>query len=197
MNKLVFVMSKVPVKGIMKNRLSRDIGFIKSKRLVCNTIEKINKIFLRKKNEYTLNWYLTPSCRFRSYSFTFFHNCTLQSKGNLGNRLWSLIRLQKQPLIIVGSDIPDLNLLAISNSFKKLKKNDVVIGPTYDGGFWLIGFSNKKKIINPFTHVRWSTSFTLYDLIKNLKSNNIVSFDFVEKLRDIDNKADYCENIKD
>ena len=42
MNKLVFVMSKVPVKGIMKNRLSRDIGFIKSKRLVCNTIEKIN-----------------------------------------------------------------------------------------------------------------------------------------------------------
>ena len=84
-------------------------------------------------------------------------------------------------------------MLAISNSFKKLKKKDVVIGPTYDGGFWLIGLSNKKKIINPFINVRWSTSFTLSDLITNLK-NHKISFEYIEKLRDIDNKADYCEN---
>ena len=132
MKKLIFVMSKVPIKGIMKNRLSKDIGFINSKRLVCNSIEKINRIFLRKKSEYDLNWYLTPSCKFRSYSFSVFHNCILQSKGNLGDRMWDLIKLQKQPLVIVGSDIPNLNLLAISNSFKKLKKNDVVIGPTLE-----------------------------------------------------------------
>ena len=189
-------MSKVPIKGIMKNRLSKDIGYTNSKRLVCNTIEKINKIFLRRKNEYNLNWYLTPSSKFRSYSFYIFHNCTLQSKGNLGERMWNLIKFQKQPLVIVGSDIPNLNLLAISNSFKKLKKNDVVIGPAYDGGFWLIGLSNKKKIVNPFINIRWSTSFTLYDLVNNLK-NNKISFEFIEKLRDIDNKADYCENNND
>ena len=195
MKKLIFVMSKVPIKGIMKNRLSRDIGYINSKRLVCNSIEKINRIFLRKKSEYNLNWYLTPNCKFRSYSFSIFHNCSLQSKGNLGDRMWDLIKLQKKPLVIIGSDIPNLNLLAISNAFKNLKKNDVVIGPTYDGGFWLIGLSNKKKIINPFIKVRWSTIYTLSDLIKNLK-NNKNSFEFIEKLRDIDNKADYCENKK-
>ena len=193
MKKLIFVMSKVPVKGIIKNRLSKDIGFINSKRLVCNSIEKINKIFLRKKNEYSLKWYLTPNCKFRSYSFSKFQNCTLQCKGNLGDKMWNLIKLQKQPFVIVGSDIPNLNILAISNSFKKLKIKDVVIGPTYDGGFWLIGLSNKKKIINPFKNIRWSSVFTLSDLIKNLEKNKI-SFEFVEKLRDIDNKADYCEN---
>ncbi|MAH88721.1 MAG: hypothetical protein CMJ06_01540 [Pelagibacterales bacterium] len=196
MKKVIFVMSKVPIKGIMKNRLSKDIGFTNSKRLVCNSIEKINKIFIRKKNEYSLHWYLTPRSKFRSYSFSIFNNCILQNKGNLGDKMWDLTKIQRQPFIILGSDIPNLNLLAISNSFKKLKKNDVVIGPTYDGGFWLIGFSNKKRIINPFINVRWSNSFTLSDLIKNL-NNNKMSFDFVEKLRDIDNAADYCDYIHD
>ncbi len=193
MKKSIFVMSKVPIRGIIKTRLSNDIGFINSKRLICNSIEKINKIFIRKKNEYNLNWYLTPTCKFRSFSFSIVNNCILQSNGDLGDRMWALMKLHSHPFIIIGSDIPSLNLIAISNSFKKLKNNDVVIGPTYDGGFWLIGFSNKKRIINPFIKVRWSTSFTLSDLIKNLK-NNRVSFDFSQKLRDIDNKADYCEN---
>ena len=196
MKKKIFIMSKAPLQGLIKNRLSKEIGYRKSKRLVTKAIEKVNKIFLHKKKEYSLFWYLLPCQKFRTYSFTISEDIILQPKGNLGHKMWDLLRNQNSSSIIVGSDIPNLNLLAISNSFKKLKKNDVVIGPTYDGGFWLIGFSNKKKIINPFINVRWSTSFTLSDLIKNLK-NNIVSFDYVEKLRDIDNKADYCENKKD
>ena len=102
----------------------------------------------------------------------------------------------RKPLIIIGSDIPQLNLKAISHSFNKLKTYDVVIGPTYDGGFWLIGFANRKKLTNPFNNIRWSSSFTFTDLIQNLKSNQI-SYDYTQKLRDIDNKDDYCENNKD
>ena len=107
--------------------------------------------------------------------------------------MWNLLKSQNKPFIIVGSDIPDINIFAISNSFKKLSKRDVVIGPTYDGGFWLIGFSNKRKIINPFVNIRWSSKLTLSDLLANLKKSKI-SYEFTQKLRDIDNKDDYCEN---
>ena len=33
------------------------------------------------------------------------------------------------------------------HAFQILKTVDIVLGPTYDKGFWLIGFSNKKSII--------------------------------------------------
>ncbi len=192
MKKQIYVMSKVPFKGIIKKRLSSEIGYIKSKRLINNNIEKIKKIFLQNKI-FAVNWYLTPYKKFKSYSFSFCYQCILQCKGNLGNKMWNLVNNEKNPFIIIGSDIPKLNLKAISFSFDKLKTSDVVIGPTYDGGFWLIGFSNKKNIINPFSNIRWSTKHTLNDLIKNLKKNSI-SYSFTNKLRDIDNKDDYCKN---
>ena len=185
-------MSKAPFQGLIKNRLSKEIGYRKSKRLVTNAIEKVNKIFLRKKKEYSLSWYILPCQKFRTYSFTISEDTIIQPKGNLGKKMWHLLKIQNSPSIIVGSDIPSLNIVAISLAFKKLRTADVLIGPTYDGGFWLIGYSTKKKHPNPFNNIRWSTRNTLSDLVINLKKMKI-SYDFTCKLRDIDNKADYCE----
>ena len=196
MKKKVFIMSKAPFQGLIKNRLSKEIGYRKSKRLVTNAIEKVNKIFLRKKKEYSLSWYILPCQKFRTYSFTISEDTIIQPKGNLGKKMWHLLKIQNSPSIIVGSDIPSLNIVAISLAFKKLRTADVLIGPTYDGGFWLIGYSTKKKHPNPFNNIRWSTRNTLSDLVINLKKMKI-SYDFTCKLRDIDNKADYCENIYD
>ena len=196
MKKNIYVMTKAPFRGIIKNRLSSEIGYVKSHRLTCNNIEKIERLFLRREKEYSVNWYLTPYYQFRSYSFSFSKKCVLQNKGDLGRKIWNILAIQNNSFIIVGTDIPKINLIAISLSFKLLKTNNVVIGPTYDGGFWLIGFSNKRKIVYPFNKVRWSSQNTLKDLIKNLKKNNI-SYSFTKKLRDIDNKDDYCKNNKD
>ena len=193
MRKKVFIMSKAPFQGLIKNRLSKEIGYRKSKRLVTNAIEKVNKIFLRKKKEYSLSWYILPCQKFRTYSFTISKNTIIQPKGNLGHKMWNLLKIQNSSSIIVGSDIPSLNIVAISLAFEKLRTADVLIGPTYDGGFWLIGYSSKKKHPNPFNNIRWSTKNTLSDLVINLKKMKI-SYDFTCKLRDIDNKADYCEN---
>ena len=49
MKKKIFIMSKAPFQGLIKNRLSKEIGYRKSKRLTTKTIEKIYKIFLHKK----------------------------------------------------------------------------------------------------------------------------------------------------
>ena len=146
MKKKIFIMSKAPFQGLIKNRLSKEIGYRKSKRLVTKAIEKVNKIFLHKKKEYSLSWYLLPCQKFRTYSFTISEDTILQPKGNLGHKMWNLLKIQNSSSIIVGTDIPSLNIIAISLAFKKLKTSDIVIGPSYDGGFWLIGHSTKKNI---------------------------------------------------
>lgn len=190
----LYIMSKVPFMGVSKKRLTKDIGFIKSKRLTNNNLEKIKKIFI-KRNKYLLHWYLTPTIKFRSYSFQFFSNCILQTGNDMGEKIWYLVKNKKKSFILVGSDIPGINQDVISQAFYQLKNYDMVIGPTEDGGFWLIGFSLKKKIAYPFNNIRWSTSNTLKDLLTNLDKINI-NYKITKKLRDIDNKDDYCKNMK-
>lgn len=178
--------------GISKKRLTKDIGFIKSKRLTNNNLEKIKKIFMKDKKKYFIYWYLTPFIKFRSYSFQFSSNCLIQKGKGMGEKIWHLVKNQKKSFVLIGSDIPDINQDIISQSFWHLKSYDMVIGPTEDGGFWLIGFS-KKKISYPFNSVRWSSSNTLKDLLKNLDKMSI-NYKITTKLRDIDNKDDYCKN---
>ena len=189
----VILMTKVPIHGYIKKRLSREIGNCNSKRFTLLNIESIKKK-LNNKKVFNFYLYLTPTKKFRSFSFNFSNNIFLQKGANLGDKIWHLKCLFKSRFVLVGSDIPEINLESIIHAFKVLKKSDIVVGPTYDNGFWLIGFSNKKTIRNPFKGIRWSSAHTLGDLLKNAKENSI-SINFCKKLRDIDIIDDYCDYI--
>ena len=93
-------------------------------------------------------------------------------------------------MVIIGSDIPYIKTEHISRAFDILNKKNMVIGPTEDGGFWLIGFSKAIKISYPFKNIRWSTSKTLSDTLKSIKKLNI-SYDFCDHLEDVDNITSY------
>ena len=41
--------------------------------------------------------------------------------------------------ILIGSDCPSISSDNIRTAFNHLKKNDIVLGPTFDGGYYLIG----------------------------------------------------------
>ena len=112
----------------------------------------------------------------------------------MGEKIWFLKSKIRKKFVLIGSDVPDISLEYLSDAFKLLDSTDIVIGPTFDNGFWLIGFSNKKVINNPFKNIRWSTKFVIEDLIRNIRTNrNSVSF--CQKLRDIDIFDDYCDYI--
>ena len=187
----IFLMTKIPIHGLIKRRLSKDIGNCKSKRLTLLNIENIKKI-LNNKKTYRFFLYTMPTKKFRSYSYSFCKNVLLQKGSNLGKKIWNLKNLVRGNFIVLGSDIPFINFEDLYNAFEILKSKDIVIGPTYDNGFWLIGFSNKKSIMYPFKEIRWSTKHSLYDLVRNIEKNGN-SFNYCKKLRDIDIIDDYCE----
>ncbi len=192
MRKSIYIMSKAPFMGISKTRLAKGIGHSNSRRLTLNNLENIRKIFLKKKI-YSLFWYLKPHLKFRSYSFTFDYNCLKQVDNSMGKNIWNIFNVEAKPFVLIGSDIPSITFVHILNLFFYLKSHDITIGPSFDGGFWGIGFSNKKKISYPFNNVEWGTERTLACLTNNLRKNNI-NYKITDKLRDIDNKDDYCKN---
>jgi hypothetical protein len=193
MKNKVFLMTKTPIHGLIKTKLSADIGNCESKRFTLLNIENVKKI-LNNKKKFQLYFYTTPIKKFRSYSYTYNKNVLLQKGSSLGKKIWYLRALIKDTFILIGSDIPDINFADLYYAFEVLKTRDIVIGPTFDGGFWLIGFSNKKSIKYPFQGIRWSSKYTLKDLIKNIEKNGN-SINFCKKLRDIDIMDDYCDYI--
>jgi len=65
-------------------------------------------------------------------------------------------------VVLIGSDIPDLPLEFIEEAFTSLKKKDAVIGPSYDGGYYLIGFGNRTFSSQVFEGIVWGTE-TVFD----------------------------------
>ena len=193
MDNIVFLMTKTPIQGIIKTRLAKSLGNCNVKRFTLQNIENVKKNLINIKN---LNFFLytTPKKEFRSFSFNFFKNTILQKGFNIGEKIWYLRSVVNKSFIVIGSDIPDIKVQNLSYAFKLLKKSDIVIGPSFDSGFWLIGFSKRKAINYPFKDIRWGTKHVLSDLEKNTKKYSL-KISFCERLRDIDIIDDYCDYI--
>jgi len=83
------------------------------------------------------------------------------------------------------------------NTQKELQHNDLILGPSYDGGYWLIGLSEKKlskQMYLHFINIKWSTEKVLQNTIDNFASTKI-KYKFLDKKIDIDTIID-IENRK-
>ncbi len=129
----------------------------------------------------------------------------LQGKGCLGEKMKRQIIINKKfctqnkikNIIFIGTDLPDLCHLDLVNTIKELKHNDLILGPSNDGGYWLIGLSEKiisKNIHLPFINIKWSKETVLQDTIDNFASINL-KYKFLNKKIDIDKIVD-IENRK-
>jgi uncharacterized protein len=100
---------------------------------------------------------------------------TTQSGGDLGERMalaiQSEIRAGRKRVVILGSDAPTLPDDHLAASFDALHKADVVIGPSRDGGYYLIGMSRLHLPL--FRNMRWGTGEVLGATRARLKKAGI------------------------
>jgi len=90
-------------------------------------------------------------------------------------------------VVLVGSDIPDLPLEFIQEAFIALQKEEAVIGPSYDGGYYLIGFRDAGFSPEVFKDIPWSTERVFEKTVKLLGRKKV---HFLPKCRDIDTIED-------
>jgi len=79
----------------------------------------------------------------------------------------------------------------IDEAFKELAEADSVIGPSEDGGYYLIGLS--RYIPEIFDDVEWSTSSVFSSTIKALDDLGAIHC-VLKKLNDIDTESDLNES---
>ena len=121
-----------------------------------------------------------------------------QAEGNLGVRMETFFadkfRNGYERVVLVGSDSPQLPQEAIRQAFDLLKETQVVLGPTEDGGYWLVGASGCVPKI--FHDIPWSTPQVWDATIAALNAAGH-SHSTVEVCYDVDNGDDLQRLISD
>ena len=74
-------------------------------------------------------------------------------------------------------------------AFKALDVNDIVIGPSADGGYYLIGFRHNSFLPEVFKGISWGTDTVLKDTLKILREKNYRAH-ILPELRDVDTIED-------
>ena len=71
-----------------------------------------------------------------------------------------------QRAVLLGTDIPGLTVEILKDAFDALLEKDVVLGPSTDGGYWLIGM---KRPIDLFQNIEWGSSRVLEQTLAQAK----------------------------
>ena len=76
-------------------------------------------------------------------------------------------------LIAIGSDSPDMNIDFFNDAIKNLDSCDTVIGPSIDGGYYLIGFKKNSFYPEVFDDIPWSTEFVYKKSLDSINKANL------------------------
>ena len=174
-SQVLMIFLKEPVEGRVKTRLGETIGYEKA----CNIYKEFIRILASKTK--SSHW---RTCVFWDTSSPeeepFFLQATFprttsfirQCQGDLGQRLthafdWAFKQPLTQKVSVIGGDSPDFPLNVLSNSFDQLDQWDITLGPTFDGGYYLM--SAKRFIPELFQNIPWSTETVFEDTCKRAK----------------------------
>ncbi|MFM2375198.1 MAG: hypothetical protein RLZZ165_295 [Bacteroidota bacterium] len=114
----------------------------------------------------------------------------LQVPTGLGERMLAAFQAMFaegfQKVAIVGSDFLDLQAQHLEQAFRALSFHDFVIGPTDDGGYYLLGM----KVLEPsvFLNKRWSTSSVFMSTMDDIRDAGKLVF-VLPEISDIDDAA--------
>jgi len=130
-------------------------------------------------------------------------NVCAQSSGDLGRRMRNFFHQQffgekgsgqsevARKIVVIGADCPQLDAAQIETVFAILENIPVVIGPSADGGYYLIGIKQPKPelLANLFDEIDWGTSRVISQTLAVLEEAQ-VEFELLPEMTDVDDIHD-------
>ena len=162
MSQCLAVMCKQPQRGKVKTRIAATLGDDRAVEMYrCALADTLSLASSIDEVTHVLS-YAPPTRDGQSYFEQLAPSFELipQPGVTLGERISGTLALLLKiysPVVLIGSDSPDLPAELIARAFEALRgAADVVLGPATDGGYYLIGLSVMHPIL--FERVAWSTS---------------------------------------
>lgn len=121
-----------------------------------------------------------------------------QVGADLGERLVNISKILFgqgfEKVLLLDSDSPNLPVEYIQKGLEQLDKNDVVLGPCEDGGYYLIGLRECQPLL--FQDIPWSTSRVTEFTLEKAQRRGLSVF-LLEKWYDVDTIDDLLHLKRD
>ena len=185
---LLLIFCKAPVRGKVKTRLAKTIGDNNALKIYQQLLHKTAEVVQGLEVDLHI-WYsdhLTATAFHSLQGKTF-----IQQGDDLGTRMARAFKqgfATHQKVIIIGTDLWSLQKQMIHTAIEQLDQNDAVVGPSTDGGYYLLGTRN--FIPQLFENKSWSTSTVLSDTLKDLTTKKVY---LLEEKTDIDTYEDVLQ----
>ncbi len=126
--------------------------------------------------------------------FPYFHISEKEQVGNsfgerFTNAIQSIYAKGFENVISVGNDTPHLKTGHILKAARRLETEDIVLGPSVDGGFYLMGLKKSLFSVDTFLKLPWQTSILSQGIYRLIDANHIRLFK-LEVLSDLDTISD-------
>ncbi|MCC6463160.1 MAG: TIGR04282 family arsenosugar biosynthesis glycosyltransferase [Saprospiraceae bacterium] len=197
MSHTLLIFTKNPRLGKVKTRLAATSGDAEALR--------IYRILLEKTREAALGvvagrWLfysdeLEPNDAWAAADF----EKKVQCAGDLGARMEDAFRQAfaagATRVLIIGSDCPVLDGTMLQQAFEQLTDSDFVLGPTPDGGYYLLGMRHFEPSV--FRNMAWSTEQVRASTLAAIRAGGWTCAE-LPILSDIDTEADwraYLESV--
>lgn len=173
----VVLFAKAPIPGNVKTRLSPplspDDAALLQEAFLVDTFSNLERI---KKADLFLACHPGVGSRFfRDMGERFDVSLLDQGSGNLGERMRRIFIFLKSKgygeIIIIGSDSPTLPPEMIEEGFGRLKGCNLAIGPSLDGGYYLLGISGDVPEI--FEGVNWGSETVYEETVARAKADKV------------------------
>jgi rSAM/selenodomain-associated transferase 1 len=199
MKNALIIFVKTPVPGLVKTRLQPDLTKRESAQVYIAFLKDLDTKFYNRDN-YACWYAVSPELFDEHLLGRIIHldNYFLQNGCDLGERMnhafQTLFSEGYNKVVLIGSDLPSLPSGIISQAFQKLDSNDCVIGPSRDGGYYLIALKNPLPTL--FQGLVWSSSSVYNKTIKFLDKTGVTYFRLPE-LADIDTAEELISFYQD
>lgn len=184
---LLIVMARAPGVGFGKQRLAKDVGRVEALRI--NRALQAKTFKTVRDPRWRLQLRVTPDQAVKHSLPSVWPRDVpraAQGEGDLGARLARALKPHRCAAVI-GTDCPRVTRMHIASAFQALRKNPFAIGPTEDGGFWILAARRGRDGAKLMRGVRWSSQHTLDDLIGRMPA---MPAELVT-LRDVDTRDDW------
>ncbi len=195
---ILLIFLRAPEPGRVKTRLARDVGDEKALALYRSFV-RVGLSAARdwssqvRDREIWISYYpedkkeMVADWLGRDYLFL------AQSGRNLGQRMAGAMAKAFDrgvgKAVILGTDIPKVRPDHIEQAFVSLDLKDLVLGPSLDGGYWLIGACHDRFTPGVFKGINWGSSSVFADTIERCREYDLTWAE-LEPLQDVDTLAD-------
>ena len=118
-----------------------------------------------------------------------------QADSDLGTRMACAITAHlrtKEAIVLTGSDCPGITSTLLAEALEALRREDMVIGPACDGGYYLIGVNgglDMDTVSSLFTDIPWGSKTVFADTMAKAELHQLTCH-ILPELHDIDRPED-------